>query len=98
MEGEVKENFAEACLEKDLETIEKMVKNGADITQIDRVFGRNGLLRAAEKGKKDIIRFLHSKNDQLIHSEDDDGKTVFDHAASDKPELLQFLKNLAGIQ
>ena len=74
MEGEVKENFADACYEEDLKTIESMFQNGADINQTGKD-GRNGLMRAAEKGKKDIIKFLHFKNDKLIHAEDSTGNT-----------------------
>ena len=31
---------------------------------------------AAWKGKKDIIKYLHSRNNLLIHCKDDDGHTA----------------------
>ena len=48
---------------------------GADLNQTGH-FGRNGLLIAANEGKEDIIRFFHSKNNQLIYAEDDKGDTA----------------------
>ena len=63
-----------ACENADLTTVKLLEELGSDINQTDK-YGRNGMMIAAAKGKNDIIKFLHSKNDQFIHAKDYGGDT-----------------------
>ena len=76
-------NFAYVCKQGELEVIKKLVEGGADINQTDIVFGRNGLFKACEGSNRDVIKYLHSKNDQLIHARDKDGNTAVTLACRD---------------
>ena len=56
---EEKVNFADACYDGSLEYILKLIDQGADINQTG-VRGRNGLMRAAEGSKVEIVKLLHT--------------------------------------
>ena len=60
-------NFADLCRDENLESIKRLIDQGADINQTDEN-GRNGLLVAVTEGKHDIIKYLHSKNSRLVHA------------------------------
>ena len=68
--------FTLACEWTDLETVKLLVELGADINKTG-FCGRNGLLCAAQEGKQDVIKYLHAKNSQFIHSVDGIGDTAF---------------------
>ena len=90
------DNFADACKVDDLKTIEALVAEGADISQTD-YYGRNGLLWAAANGKKDIIKYLHSRNNQLIHDKDVDGDNAVKLACENADlETVKLLKELGA--
>jgi len=85
-----------ACDCKKIEAVKLLVELGSDVNQIDGK-GRNGLMLAAEKGEKDIIKFLHSINDQLIHGKDDDGKTAVQIACTNgNLETIKLLVELGA--
>jgi ankyrin repeat protein len=56
-----------------LATIKLLEELGADLNQTGHN-GRNVLMSAR---RPDVIKYLHSKNDQLIHAKDLNGKTAF---------------------
>jgi ankyrin repeat protein len=61
-----------------LENIKLLEELGADLNQTCSS-GKNALMLAAESivdGRQKIIKYLHSKNDQLIHAKDDNGDTA----------------------
>ena len=79
---------------KALTEVKKLIRQGANINQTD-VHGRNGLMLAAKHGNRDIIEFLHSENDQLIHSQNINGDTAVTLACQfadlKTVELLKYL-------
>ena len=77
----------------DIETVQLLVELGVDINQTDK-WGRNGLFCAAIGNKVDHIKFLHSKNDQLIHAKDVYGDTAFTFACTSDLETVELLVKL----
>ena len=67
------------CVYADLEIVKLLAGFGADLNQCTYK-GLNGVHLAAEYGKEDIIEFLHSNNNQLIHEKCDKGETAVNYA------------------
>jgi hypothetical protein len=99
-----------ACGNADLKTVKLLEELGADMNYtIGRPLpdkagrklienkGKNGFLCAAAAGKKDIIKYLHSKNDQLIHSVDENGRTAITIACGKADlETVKLLEELGA--
>jgi len=68
--------FTIACEHANLETVKLLHELGADINHIDK-FKRTGLMRAASKGKTEIIDYIISKCPKQIHAIDKYNNSAF---------------------
>ena len=64
-----------ACQFADVETVKLLKELGATINQTGE-YNRNGLFCAIVSGKKDVIEYLHTQNNQLIHAKDKNDDTA----------------------
>ena len=66
--------ITDACF-VDLKTVKILEELGAKLNQVGK-YDQNGMMNAATKGHNDIIEYLHTKNNQLIHDQDCIGDTA----------------------
>ena len=87
-----------ACEFADIETVMLLENLGADINFNENgEKGSNGLMLAAKKGKKDIIKFLHSKNERLINFQTEEGDSAVIFACENNDlETLKLLVELGA--
>ena len=87
--------FIKACMNGHLKSVKKLVELGADVN--DKNWnGSNGFLMAALYGCTDVIRFLHSHDNQLIYSTNNNNDTAFTYACRLNLETVKVLVELGS--
>ena len=81
----------EACRQGNIEIVELLVENGADISVINKKNNETPLFEACKQGNIEVIDFL-IKNGADIYLQDLDGKNIFDHIDSGEIDLKEEVK------
>lgn len=80
-----------ACLKGDYETVDIILRAGADLNGVSYRKGITALYGAAVKGHKDVVELLLDRGADIGACSGESGSALYGAATEDRTEILQFL-------